>query len=506
MKHKYVHQECPVWLKVPIQRRDTSTPLTCHGLLLFAYLMHVSRKHGGVSQRRVRCDLGMDADTVSKELKNLAVEGLVELAGGKWSPLESVRLDQQFQTLQQVKSLKGISDRFCYVRTYLPTKEAKQKGLTLITSMLYWRLVDWAEEVKNSGGQGAIHPEISSKRGRRKGLSIAYLVDALRCDAKTVRAALGRLEKLGLIRRIGLGTGYFAVAITVQPNHHELWRKAWGAKNQPSYQDLFGVPAVATPEPTELPDRQKLLLQAGIPGSMHQELLDLGNKANLEYYEWKSLLLRCKSDHERNRAEGRTSVPHPGCLFHHELSKRAGTKDVSLVREVDGPKELALNTIRRIPGSSERLVALVEKAVSVGAVPATTGILVPVPVDWQTLNKLAINSTFHGFVKNLAKAIFLDLTPGLSPWLDELLSVEPIPEETWSRLRTVLGKSLGIRCTDAWDEVLAWVAKQGQDSATATKRTQEIVDATLQSLRHAKPSHMPTMDDFRQQFRSCVAC
>lgn len=506
MKHKYVHHECSVWLKVPVQRRDIKNPLSCNGLLLLAYLMHVSRKHDGVSQRRVRYDLGIDGGTVSKELNLLASEGFVQHSGTKWSPVDSIRLDQQFETLQEPQSLNGISDRFCYVRTHLPTKEAKGRGLTLITSMLYWRLVDWAEEVKNSGGQGAIHPEISVKRGRRKGLSIAYLVDALRCDPKTVRAALSRLEQLGLIRRIGLGTGFFAVAISVQPDHQDLWRKTWSARNQPSFKDLFGVPAVATPEIIELPDRQKLLLQAGIPGSMHQELLDLSDKAGLEYYEWKPLLLKCKRDHERNRADGRTKVPHPGRLFHYELSKRAESTGVSLVRDVNGPKDLALNTIRRIPGSSERLVALVEEAVSAGAVPAGNGTMVPVTTDWQTLNKLAINSTFEGFVKHFTKAIFSDPAPGLSPWLDELLSLEPIPVETWDQLRSVLGRSLGIRCTSAWDEVLAWAAKQGHDPATARKRTQEIVDAALEKLRHVKPPHMPTRDDIRQQFQSCISC
>jgi len=34
MKHRYVHKDSQIWLKVPIQRRDTKAPLTCHGVLI----------------------------------------------------------------------------------------------------------------------------------------------------------------------------------------------------------------------------------------------------------------------------------------------------------------------------------------------------------------------------------------------------------------------------------------------------------------------------------------
>jgi hypothetical protein len=497
MKHRYVHKDSQVWLKVPIQRRNATTPLTCHGMLIVAYLLHRAGKNDGATQRRIRHALSMDADTVRNQLSDLAAGGLVAKDGGNWRILDSNRLDELFEVLRNPQKNERVGDRLCYVRTYLPTPEARKNGLTLNTVLLYWRLVDWAKEVEKSGGLGAIHPSLAGQRGRRKGLSIPYLVEAMKSDPKTIRASLARLEKLGLIRRTVLGTGYFAVGIIVEESQCCLWRKTWTLPSEASFQQLFGAAAVAKPAVVELPDAQKLFLSAGIPGPMHQELLDLIEKAGLDLYEWKPVLLQCKNDHDRNRVEGRTKVTHPGRLFHYELSNRIKTKNVSLAYQPrSGSQDLAVNSIRRIPGSSERFVSLIEEAVSAGSVPTSNGSAVPVPIGWNEILTLTNNATFDGFRQAFVKRVFEAPQGGLSPWLDQIMMADAIPDDTWDLLRAVMGKSLGLQHSQAWEKVQEWAELQWDDSATRFRRTTEIVDAALAQLHPVIPPDIPSMDRF----------
>ena len=505
MKHRYVHKDSQVWLKVPIQRRGATTPLTCHGMLIVAYLLHRAGKNDGASQRRIRHALRMDADTVRNQLNYMAAKGLVAKDGRKWRILDSTRLDEPFELLRNPQKNERVGDRFCYVRTYLPTPEARKNGMTLHTAMLYWRLLDWAVEIERSNGGGAIHPSLSGQRGRRKGISIPYLVDAMKSDPKTVRASLDRLERLGLIRRTVLGTGYFAVGMIVEENQCRLWRKTWTESEEASFENLLGIPAVAKPAIVEIPDAQKLFLQAGIPGSMHQELQDLIEQAGLEFYEWKPLLLQCKRDSDRNRADGRTKVPHPGRLFHSELSNRVKTKSVSLAYQPkSGTQDLAVNAIQRIPGSSAKLVRLVEDAVSAGSIPALNGSAIPVPISWNEIPQLATNTTFDAFRLDVVKRIFEEPQFGLAAWLDEILSIDAIPDDTWDQLRTVMGKSLRLQHTQAWDEVLEWAESKWDDPSTVAKRTKEIVDNVLAELRRAAPSTYPDMKRFRALCRAYI--
>jgi len=445
----------------------------------------------------------MDADTVRNQLGYMNAEGLVAKDGGTWRILDSRRLDERFEVLRKPQNNERVGDRFCYVRTHLPTTEGRKSGLTLNTAMLYWRLVDWAQEINDTGGLGAIRPSMAGQRGCRQGLSIPYLVKAMRNDPKTIRTSLVRLEKLGLIRRSELGTGRFAVVIPVEQGQCRFWRNTWTEQSPATFKDLVGVSAAAMPAITELPDSQKLFMQAGIPGSMHLELLELIEKAGLEMYEWQPLLLQCKNDNDQNRATGRTEAHHPGRLFHYELSKRVKTKGTSLAYQpFGGTMDLALSSLRRIPGSSERLVRLVEEAVSNRTVPAGAGIAVPVPVSWHDVSKMASNSTFDGFRRNFVKAIFSSPSIGESPWLDKMMSLTAIPDDTWETLRDVMGKSLRTQHGLAWEQVLEWAESHWDDPGIAFDRTREIVDAALGRLRPVRPPKFPDQTDF---WRHCLS-
>lgn len=479
MKHEFVTKKCLAWLKVPVLNHESAAQeMNAYGLMIYAYLLHVARNKEGASQREIRARLKIDGRPVARALRSLATLGLVRVKNRRWWAEDPMNAAALFRWLREPIHTKGIGDGLCYVRTHLPSEDGRVRRITLITSLLYWKLVCWAEAVEGTGGHGAIDPRISANKGRRRGLSIRYLVRALRCDPKTIRQALKTLEQLELIRRVPLGNHYFAVAVFVREDHCRLWRAEWHAGRGASVAELFNVPSACEPKAASMPDLAAYLLRAGIPGTMHPELLSLSTSAGLEVWEWKDLLLKCQRDNDRNRNDLKSQVPHPGRLFRYELERRVQTRGINLTPARGANRLLAIDLVRRIPGSSRALIDLVSAAVTEGSVLTSSGLRMPCPWKWEDVQKLARDSTFKSFKEQFARRIFLQQQPGLSPWLDRWLALRPLPEKETAEL----GAMLGINSSMAWNEVEAWVASHCDDEYTQRVRTQEIVDAAVSRL------------------------
>src|SRR5690606_38289719 len=126
-------------------------------------------------------------------------------------------------------------------RTYIQTKVARRSvGLTVKTNALYWLLVRLARPVERLSTHLAIAPSVGSVP---KKIKATYLVRALRFDPETVASALDTLERIGLIRRVKLRGGYFAVGIPPLTDEQRSWWRDRENSESVGLKELFGLPS-----------------------------------------------------------------------------------------------------------------------------------------------------------------------------------------------------------------------------------------------------------------------
>ena len=483
-----------VSLKIPVLNYAVADiPLCTHDLMIYGYLLFGARKNKGAAQEKIRKSLSADSVTIKNHLGILEGHGLVTRRGRQWFAREPQGDSQQwFKFLKNRchKKSSGYWDDLVYTKVHLPSKKARSGGITAVTNLIYWKIVQWSVELADTGGHGAINIGNGRKPDR---LSNRYLAKAVRADLKTVRRSIATLIRLKLIHTVTLSDGCFAVSVMPLSNarRDELWRKTWMVQPQirgASLEELLQVPTKAVAQPTEEFSYEKILMFYNVPKSVSDKILALTHSLNLEFYEWYGKFEKCRDDNAANLAAKKTDVPHPGRLFLHELQKLEKAKNVcplidSIRDQPDGQELGAHSALGRIRGVSKEMKDLLDEVIIKKSLAAANGTRIPVKLTWNDLRDLASRPqiTFEGFKKAVCDFLFSDARPGICPWLDEWLALTPLPQLTTGHL-FMFGHSAWIT-TNA----VQWASQLSSDRNTIYRFAQVLIDAVnlhYQTFKH----------------------
>ena len=480
-------------LKVPVlNHQATNIPINTHDLMIYSYLLFRSRKNKGGTQDQIRRSLFADTVTARTHLSNLEKHHLAEKRGRVWFALEPNDETQGwFKKIEKPKKPgpQGFWDRLVYTTVYLPTKEARTRGITATTNLIYWKLVQWSSELSGTNGTGAINPGSGRKPER---LTNRYLVRALRADPKTIRRSLESLIELRLIKKVPLHDGcYFAVTVfpLTTAIRDQLWRSQWKDKKPivgASLDQLLGVGTKAVALPEKENSYLDVLMRHKVPKAISDEIMLLTKTSGLEFFEWCSKFEKCQKDNATNLAMGKTEVPHPGRLFLYELKTLAKTDGVRNLcdREAtltDSDETAAQEMLRRVPGRSLAMWELLKKVVNNKSLKAADGTTFPVALSWIEVRDLAIRPgiTFEAFQRDVAKKMFTDPKNGICSWLDRWLALSPVPEISAFALSLVAE----VNQRKLKRKLMEWTSQYSSEEATCSHCAQLVIDATV---KHCK--------------------
>jgi len=479
-------------LKIPVlNHQSLDIPLNTHDLMIYGYLLFRARKNTGSTQDQIRRSLLADTVTTRTHLSNLERHQLAEKRGRLWFALEpNDETTAWFKKIrnQRKPSTTGFWDRLVYTTVFLPTKEARRRGITAVTNLIYWKLVQWSCEVAGTNGVGVINPGSGSKPER---LTNQYLVRAVRADPKTVRRCVETLVQLQLIKKVSLPDGYFAVSVFPlgEAVRNQLWRNRWAHKKPTvaaNLEQLLGVGTKAVALPEKDYPYLEILMRYQVPKAISDEIMALTKTSGLEFFEWCSKFEKCQKDNATNLAMGKTDVPHPGRLFLYELRTLASTEGVRNLceRESNPPdsQELAAReALKRVPGRSRTMVKLLERVIANKSLQTPDGRSFPVSLTWNEVRDLASlqGITFEQFQKDLGDKLFADPRPGICDWLDRWLALSPLPEICSSGLAVLMTGGTS-RVTET---IMEWTSALPLKEAAQSRYTQLVIDATVNHCR-----------------------